>query len=458
MALLAFRFLAMVGAIGIAFPVGVSRSQSFPVDIRALTPPAVPVDTDLKGFGAHWLEKHPDPPSWLAVYRLTGVDVDGTPASSPAGQLETRPLDEPAEASAEGHPLALTTSLDDRASTGLKAISARGERWHLLRFDGVATARPLDARVTAFGEVPYLSDVAEASPFAAEESHAPILLGFAGEVGGFEVGAQYRSLGERLDRVVSGAGVKTDQEGREVWLARRFGLVRLRLSQSELSDNVDGNAVLPRTTRSQTGLTAELAMPSWPVLSLTYAAGEAERVRLGPGAQKRSPDRQEFESVTGSASYPTSRGTLSAATTCLFSRGIVGGDTMAALNHDLVFTLRPIDALTVAPAVSFGHERYEWSGAQSETGSASLTASLAPPASRWSAWTTVTYTAARASDGSVDSGGMSVGGGLGWDLGMLRAGRSSLSVEAGYDQYQDRVSPFSSRGVFAFLLFKVAGF
>jgi hypothetical protein len=456
---------AVASLVGFTLPAGVSPGQSLPVDIRTLGGLAAPPadsrgDADLMGFGSGWLEKHPNPPPWLAMHRLRSADADGAgPGADPFG-LGTPTFGESAAAWLDQGPLALTTSLDDRESTGLKAIAARGERWHLLRFDGVASARPLGARLATFGEIPYLSDVVEASPFASEDTQEPVLLGVAGEAGGFEVGAQYRSLGKRLERVVSGARVKTDQEGHEMWLARRFGLVRLRLSQSELSDNVDGNTILPRTTTSQTGLMAELAMPAWPLLSLTYAAGEAERVRLGPGAHGRAPDRRAFESVTGSASYPTPRGTLTASTTYLFGRGGVSGqDTLAALNHDLVLTMRPTDAVAIAPSVSLGHERYEWSGAQSETGAAALTVSLAPPAGRWKAWTTMGYTTARTSDGSVDSGGMSVSGGLGWDLGILRPGRSSLSVEAGYDQYQDRVSPTSSsRGVFAFALFKIVGF
>jgi hypothetical protein len=172
----------------------------------------------------------------------------------------------------------------------------------------------------------------------------PVGSGAAGEAGGFEIGAQYRSLGKRLDRVVDGTAAKRDQEGSEMWLARRFGVVRLRVSQSELSDNVDRNPVLPRTTRSQTGFTAELAMEAWPMFSLGYSAGDAERTRLG--------------SLTGRPG------------------------TGAGLYHDLVLGLRPSDSITVAPAVSFGQEHYQGSGTQWDTGSASVAVPLAPPAGR----------------------------------------------------------------------------
>lgn len=461
----------LVCLIGIGFPVSVSRSQSQMYNIRTLAPAQAPRtnavgQTELKGFDARWLEKHPDPPPWLSMYRLTSTTTDaGYPeavGNTPPGlaELEASLLDEPLMAPGERGAFSLTTSIDDKESTGLKSLSARGEQWHLLRFDSVATSRPFDARLTAYGQVPYVRRADDDPALGLDDSYELALLGFTGEAAGFEVGAQYRSLGKRLDRVVSGTVARKDQEGSEIWLARRFGLVRLRLSQSELSDNVDRNPALPRTTKSQTGVTAELAMPSWPMLRLTYSAGDAERIRLGPEARSTAPDRQAFETVGGSAYYPATGWDVTASTAYTISRSVVSRqESSAGLYHDLVVSFRPIEAITVAPAISLGHERYDWSGAQGDMGSASLTLRLAPPASRWNAWTSMAYTGARTSDSSVDSGGVNVGGGLGWDLGKLLAGRSSLSVEAGYDQYQDRISSLSSsRGVFAFVLFKITGF
>lgn len=448
----------MVCLIGIAFPVKVSRSQSAVYNIRALTlvdapQTNAPGDADAKGFDIRWLEKLPDPPPWLFMYRLTNADVDD---AGPDASLFKEPLAAPLERS----PFGLTTSIDDKESTDLRTTLGKGERWHLLQFDGIATSRQLDARMTAFGQIPYIRNPSAGLALALDDSYQPALLGIAGEVVGFEVGAQYRSLGKRLDRVVSGAWAKKDQEGSEVWLARRFGLVRLRLSQSELSDNVDRNPVLPRTTKSETGVTAELAMPSWPVLSLSYSAGDSERGPLTADGRSGVPDRQAFESVSGSAYYPATGWDLTVSTAYMLSRSVVRRqDVTAGLYQDLVLSFRPGDSITVSPAISVGHEQYEGSGAQSDTGSTSLTVSYAPPASRWYAWTAMAYTAARSSDSAIDRGGVSVSGGLAWDLGRLLAGRSALSVEAGYDQYQDRGSPVSSsRGVFAFMLFKVTGF
>jgi len=64
-------------------------------------------------------------------------------------------------------------------------------------------------------------------------------------VEGLELGAEYRSLGRRLERVVREAPSRRDKEGSEVGVARRMGMLRLRLSQSELSDALLGNGLRP---------------------------------------------------------------------------------------------------------------------------------------------------------------------------------------------------------------------
>ena len=85
--------------------------------------------------------------------------------------------------------------------------------------------------------------------------------------------------------VAAAAGVayiasSKDREGTEVWLAQTLGLLRLKLSQSDLSDNVDRDPALPRTTKTQTAVSAQLTPRAWPIFGLTYATGDSERTWL----------------------------------------------------------------------------------------------------------------------------------------------------------------------------------
>jgi hypothetical protein len=253
---------AAVCLLGIVFPVSASRSQSPTPSIRGLA--SVPAtnafgQVDLKGFEARWLEKHPDPPLWLSIYRLTSPGVDDAATSiipSELDGLDSGSLDD-SSTGPEWDPFTVRTSVEDKEATGLKALSAKGERWHLLRFDSVAVSRPLDARLKAFGQIPMSPAPPRPRPPCSMSRTSRV----GAESGGFEVGAQYTSLGKRLDRVVSGSRARKDQEGSEVWLARRFGLVRLRVSQSELADNVDRNPVLPRRPPRSAWVTSATRVP-----------------------------------------------------------------------------------------------------------------------------------------------------------------------------------------------------
>jgi hypothetical protein len=353
----------------------------------------------------------------------------------------------------------LTTTVTDRQPIDLRSLLAPDGRWHLMEFGASATWRPLPAKLIAFGQVPYVESGRTDSAAAFDDEQDPASLGVTLQAGGFEAGAQYRSVGKRLERLVRAPAALRDREGHEEWMAQRLGVLRLRLATSELSDNVDRNPALPRTTKEQLALTTELAIPDWPVLGLTYAAGAATRFRLLPhGREASAPDRYDFESITGSAYYyGGSRWNVTASSTLTQSRHVVRrDDEPTATSQELYLTLRLHEALTLVPMVSLGQE---WSFVRSDTNTAGLTLSCAPPASRWWASTFVSYTSNQTSDGSTDVHTVSLTSTLRFALGGWLPAGSAISVEAGYDHYVDTVFPqINSRAVSAFVLLKITGF
>jgi hypothetical protein len=259
--------------------------------------------------------------------------------------------------------------------------------------------------------------------------------------------------------VVPGPASQKDKEGTEVWLAQRLGLARLKLSQSDLSDNVDRNLALPRTTRTQTAVSAQVAPRDWPIFGLTYATGDSERAWLTGDGRARPVERQAFDSVAGSAYYAGRGFDLSGTSTYGYSRDLGQDRVMTSLYHDLSLTLRPASTVTVMPSVSTGLDRYQWSDTRYQTGTMSLLLTYTPTSSWWSLWTLGAYTTSQSSDRTVDGRTMSVSGGVACGLGRILNGRASLSIEAGYDRYVDSVYPDSSaRGAFGLVLLKVTSF
>jgi hypothetical protein len=411
-------------------------------------------------------------PPWLVASRLSPPPDEAPPEETTGAML----LQEPPPASIDPDPLTLATSGED--SSDLRTLIGRGERWHLMRFGAGAASSPQAASIDAYGTVAYVPSsipggrpaaglgfgplVAPGSPFGLglDDAEEPVSLGVKGQLRGLEGGVEYRSVGKRLERVVAGPPSQQDREGTEVWLAQRLGLLRLKLSQSDLTDNVDRDPALPRTTRTQTAVTAQLTPPGWPVLGLTYATGKSERFWLDEGGAARAAERRSFDSIAGSAYYGGASWDVSGTSTYAYSREPGRSDRdMTMLYHDLTLTLRPVDSFTVMPSVSTGLDRYDRSDATNEMGSASLLLSYAPARSWWSLWTLAAYTTSQASDRTVDGRTMTVSGGLVCGLGRLLGRRATLSVEAGYERYDDAIYPESSaRGAFGLLLVRVAAF
>ncbi len=348
-----------------------------------------------------------------------------------------------------------------------------------MSFGAAAANRPQDMKVTAYGAVAYLPSLSSSGPdgglgfgpatapgaafgLGLDDPEEPVSLGFKGELAGLglEGGAEYRSVGKRLDRVVAGPASQKDREGTEVWLAQRLGLLRLKLSESDLSDNVDRDPALPRTTKTQTAVSAQLTPRAWPIFGLTYASGDSERTWLTGEGRTRTIERQTFDSVAGSAYYGTRWLDLSGTSTYSFSREPGRSDRdMNSLYHDLSLTLRPLNVVSVTPSLSSGVDRYEWSSTRYQSGSASLLLTYTPTASRFSLWTLGAYTMSQSTDRTVDGRTMSVSGGMACGLGKILGGHASVAVQAGYDRYVDGIYPDSStQGAFGLVLFKVAAF
>jgi len=346
------------------------------------------------------IEERPrDLPPWLFASRLGRPLEDRARDAAGLSDLSAVLLRDAPSTAVQSDPLTLRSTGEDDSSD-LRVLLGKGERWHLMRIGAAAASGPQEAKVTAYGAVAYIPPSLAASrpggglgygpvvsPGAAfglglEEQEEPVSLGLKGSISDFEGGAEYRSVGKRFERLVSGPASQRDREGTELWIAQRLGVVRLRVSQSELADNVDRNPALPRTTRAQTAISADLAPPGWPILGVTYAKGDSERVWLDGNGLPRATEDQTFDSLSGSIYYGAPRWDVSGSSTYITSRDVAQPDhQMTMLYHDLRLTLRPLESLVIAPSLSTGLDRYEWSDTRSNTTSASLLLSYGPPTS-----------------------------------------------------------------------------
>jgi hypothetical protein len=390
----------------------------------------------------------------VASIRSLTEAPSGRPIPMPSAVADTP---EPVDVAPAALPL--TTSVSAREPTNLRSLVGEGDRWRLLDVGASGRWQPIGAKWSLSGQFPCTTaDLSAGAPL--EGTPEPASLAMKGEVEGFETGVQYRAVGKRLERLVGGPSALRDREGYELWAAQRLGLLKLRLSDSRLTDNVDRNPALARTTKDQDAVSAALSIPEWPVLELSYASGDSARVRLTPQGQESDPERADFDSLTSTAYYyggPAWEATVS--TTLSQSRSVLRPpDETVTLVQDLSLTLRLPEALTAVPSITLARER-STSALRSETGTAGLTLSWAPPARGWSTSTYAGYTATRTSDASSNARTVSLSAALSYALGTWMPPRSSIAVEAGYDRYVDAGVPqSSSRSLSGFVLLRIAGF
>jgi hypothetical protein len=182
-----------------------------------------------------------------------------------------------------------------------------------------------------------------------------------------------------------------------------------------------------------------------------------ERAWLTRDALRLPPERHAFHAVTGSVHHNAAWWGARLSSTYSSGRDAVhAGHESLALDQDVTIWLRLPGSLTLTSSTAAGHERSSWSRVSTDTASTWLTMSYAPPRGRWHAWGLAGRTVAETSDRSFDVRTLSFVGGLGWDIASHSTGRSTLSLEAGYDRYLDGILPDSSSGsVFGLLLLTI---
>jgi hypothetical protein len=166
-------------------------------------------------------ERPRDLPPWLFASRLGRPLEDRPRDDGGLSDMSAVMLRDMPSTAMQSDPLTLRSTGEDDSSD-LRVLLGKGERWHLMRFGAAAASGPQEAKVIAYGAVAYIPPSLAASrpegglgygpvvaPGAAvglglDEQEEPVSLGLKGSVSDFEAGAEYGSVGKRLERLVSG--------------------------------------------------------------------------------------------------------------------------------------------------------------------------------------------------------------------------------------------------------------
>ena len=200
---------------------------------------------------------------------------------------------------------------------------------------------------------------------AVKEAWGPVTLGVRGE-----------SARPGLEGVT---GVKTETEGAEAWVEGREGPAGLQLSGGQFWDNLANYPWQPRTTKTQGGAAADVALPVGLTLRPSYQGGVAESE---PGSRPRGlatvgPSGSTFHNLTSSLSCCSGQAwALTISSSYVPSRDVRDPERETrSSSHGLSATLRLPASITITPALGIAEDTYEWSGARSQTTSASVSVS-----------------------------------------------------------------------------------
>lgn len=291
------------------------------------------------------------------------------------------------------------------------------------QFGLLATSTLIERRLTAEGEVAY-SSLDSAMPrsqslFDFEESQNRLLrLTFKGTLADFGYGAEYRSVGRDFVNLAN-AAVAKDQEGAELWLQRNFGIFGFKLSGSNFTNNVARDPTLPQISKLQGGVSASVAPPSWPVLSVFYYKG-LQRSSNEPAGL--GPQNGPLDFFGASLQYKGSRWDGTLATT--YSVSDIASRLGKEQNTAGRFYVNYSHLTTLTPGLSFGFNYYP-----------SLLPIQLTAAGSYARTTT--------SDKFTNSDVLNLAASLNWKLGEPAA-KSTLSVGAGFNAHLDNLNAYNS--------------
>lgn len=309
-----------------------------------------------------------------------------------------------------------TQYIEKQLGDGLKDLSNQGRTQGQLKT--LATSSLLDRLLTAEGELAYSSFDAKSLEGLGEQQHRLLKFGVKGAWSGFVYGAEYRSIGKNFTNL-AGPKVATDLKGEELWVQKKFGMLGVKTSLSEFTNNVAQDPASPQITKMEGGTTVSIAPTSWPVLSLFYSKGSL--------ASSKEPD--DFRPQSGS---------LENFGTSLYYQASRWEATLSSTYALTDVSNRPSRVQTDTPLLSLG-----------------LT--YRPTTAPVEAATFGSYARTKASDGSTNSSAFNLAASLVWNLGQSVAGKKTLSIGTTYNRYLDAVDPSSSQEDFtAWVLLKIA--
>jgi hypothetical protein len=277
------------------------------------------------------------------------------------------------------------------------------------------------------------------------------ILNLKQHLGDFSYGAEYRHVGKSAKRfedykksIRGHYKLQSDQEGLEVWAAKKFGSIHCKGFFSRFWDNVDGNPRHYQMLTIQTGVAADYKIPSLPIyLSFSYSRGESASTTEPYNSRAKGSSRETYDGSIYYYGGDKFDVTLSSAYSPSVDRYDSEKETESYW-HEFSASFRPTWNITITPTVSYGEDRYLWYGGRIEMPSASLSIGYSQlfDVIDFSLWGS--FSRMKGSDGYLDETTLDSWVEINWSMEDLLSSEVKCALEVGYQQHIDNIYPDGS--------------
>ncbi len=154
-----------------------------------------------------------------------------------------------------------------------------------------------------------------------------------------------------------------------------------------------------------------------------------------------APQRTQNNTIEGALGYSSLGWAARVASAYVTTSDLLrGGAESTALLQSVTAVLRPFNALTITPTMSYRQEIQQWTGVRIGAPTAALALNY-KYGQRLFISATGNYTSTRSSDGLIDIENVSSKGVLAWELRRALTWSALLAFEAGYSRLSNRVTP-----------------
>lgn len=176
----------------------------------------------------------------------------------------------------------------------------------------------------------------------------------------FEYGVKYLYVNDEFDEEPV-TDLASDKEGVEIWLNRRFGLFKVNTFYRDQWNNADFLVNRDRRKIKEGGIAFDIAIPNWPLLSLSYSRGSSSTIKSVDGSDSKLESIQTFGAYVSYKFNPKWK--ISLSSYYVMNEEMNKSDvTGSYLSSKVKSEFNVTKSVAIIPSIGFSRSEYKYRG------------------------------------------------------------------------------------------------